>query len=168
MATYQVDTRAATTLNLGVANAPHTLTAFFNLVCPDTLQWWANNHAVITDAVAAGQLAVHLKFWNKPKEALANGNVAHRYVDYAHPQAALAFVTTIFDHQDDLRELSSGDVPQYLETHYQVKPYGNAASVQAAVDQDVVTNGVLTVPTLILDDQKYTGDSLPLLKPALA
>lgn len=167
MSTYHFDTTNATAVNLGNQAAPQSLTAIFNLVCPDTLRWWQRNHDDLITAVDAGQLQVHLKFWNKAKESLMNGNVAHGFIDYQHPQAALAFIEAVFEHQDDLRELAVDDVADYLQRTYRVTPYAQATAVQAAVDSDVIVNGVLTVPTLILDDQKYTGDSLPSLQPRL-
>lgn len=167
MAAYNFDLRDATTLNLGSTTAPHTLIAVLNLVCPDTRRWWETNWPVIDEMVELGRLQAHLKFWNKPKPALENGNLAQDAIDYTQPQAALGYVQAVFDHQDELRELPAEAVPGFLATNFNVHPQVAAKKVAAAVANDVLTNGVATVPTLIFDDRKYTGDSLPFVRPVL-
>lgn len=85
------------TLNFGKADADHELTAILNLACPDSRKWFLKNESALLNSVGTGQLLLHLKFWNKPKPSLLNGNVANWYVDYVHPNQALDFVTAFFN-----------------------------------------------------------------------
>lgn len=167
MTQFLFDVSPATALTVGQAAAPNELVAIFNLGCPDTLLWWDNNQAELLAAVAGGQLQAHFKFWSKPKDGLKNGNVAHRYLDYQRPSAALAFMRAVFADQAALRALDEAQVAQYVETQFGVSPYLHAQDVQVSVDHDVAHNDVATVPTLILNDVKYTGDTLPHLQAAL-
>ncbi|PAL01526.1 hypothetical protein B8W96_01010 [Lentilactobacillus parakefiri] len=102
------------------------------------------------------QLQVHLKFWQKPKDDLKNGNVAQRFIDYANPEAALAFINQIYDHQDELNEQPVADVADYLTTKYGVHE-SKTAEVAAQEAQD---NGLVSVPSVVLGDTAYADDTL--------
>lgn len=151
-------------INLGAPTAPHEMTAILNLGCVDTQAWWLPNADDLFAAVDAGKLSLHLKFWNKIKEPLRNGNTANGYIDYQHPKAALGYIKAVFQAQADLRELPNEAVPAYLAKTYGVKPYANADEVAASVAQEVAATGVTSIPTLILDGKRYFDDQLVPLK----
>ncbi|BDZ30299.1 thioredoxin domain-containing protein [Lactiplantibacillus sp. WILCCON 0030] len=150
----------ATTINLGQPQAPHTLTAILNLGCEDTQDWWLPNVDELFQAVDDGQLQVHLKFWNKIKEPLRNGNIANGYIDYQQPEQALTYIEAVFQGQDDLRGLANAAVPAYLEQTYGVKPYAAAAAVKQQIDQEVAANGITSLPTLIFDGKMRFDEQL--------
>jgi len=160
MSTMNFDFSDETTINLGQPTAPHTLTAILNLGCKDTQAWWLPNIEALFKAVDAGELYVHLKFWNKVKEPLRNGNLANGYIDYQHPEQALTYIEAVFQAQAVLRDLPNESVPAYLEKTYGVKPAANAAVVKATIDREVADNGITSLPTLIFDGQDYFDEQL--------
>lgn len=164
MSTSDFDNADQWTINLGQSAAPHTLTMILNLGCVDTQEWWQPNVDDLFKAVTDGQIQLHLKFWNKIKEPLINGNIANSYIDYQHPQAALVYIKAVFRQQEKLRELPHEAVPAYLEQTYGVTPYSNATAVQAKIDREVAANGVTSIPTLIFDGQMRFDESLVSLK----
>jgi len=164
MTELSFDISNKTSVNLGAPTAPHEMTAILNLGCVDTQEWWLPNADDLFAAVDAGKLSLHLKFWNKIKEPLRNGNTANGYIDYQHPQAALDYIKAVFQAQADLRELLNEAVPAYLAKTYGVKPYANADEVATSVAKEVAATGVTSIPTLILDGKRYFDDQLVPLK----
>jgi len=164
MSTVNFDHSDENTINLGQADAPHKLTMILNLGCVDTQEWWLPNVADLFKAVDEGQLQLHLKFWNKIKEPLRNGNTANGYIDYQHPQAALTYIEAVFAQQQVLRELPNEEVPAYLEKTYGVSPYPAASAVKTAIDDQVSANGITSLPTLIFDGEKRFDKQLVPLK----
>ncbi|MFD1419649.1 thioredoxin domain-containing protein [Lactiplantibacillus songbeiensis] len=157
--TFKVDPQ--TTLTYGNPQAPHELTLILNLGCVDTRDWWSPNQAALFTAIDEGQLQVHLKFWNKVKPTLLNGNVANGYVDYRHPAAALSLIKAVFQNQDPLRDADLAAVPAYLEKTYQVAPYAQADTVRQQIDREVAANGITSLPTVIYQGQAYADETLP-------
>lgn len=146
------------TLTYGSATAPHKLVAVLNLGCTASQKWWLANQANLLKAADQGQLVLHLKFWNKKKTALTNGNIAQEFIDYNDPETALRYVDAVFNNQAILRSYDCEDVPAYLEKRFGVRPYAHAEQVKHRVAQQTFQNEIATVPTLIYDDQKFTGD----------
>ncbi|MFT8909278.1 MAG: thioredoxin domain-containing protein [Lentilactobacillus diolivorans] len=148
------------TLNFGEADADHELTAILNLACPDSRKWFLENGSILLNSVGTGQLRLHLKFWNKPKPSLLNGNVANGYVDYDHPNQAFDFVTRLFQHQEQLRNQALENVELYLRDTFNVQPYELADEVAKQILAEVNQNNITSVPTIITNNRSYFDDGL--------
>lgn len=148
----------AYTLNLGDTKANHSAVIFANLGCPFCRKWFANNWAKMIQAVENHQLAIHLKFLNKPKKPLQNGNIANAYVDYSNPRAALNYVKAVFTDQDYLDNLDPQQVPEFLRSHFNVSKSVTNPNLQK-IKQEAQENGVVTVPTIFFDGIKHADSS---------
>ena len=151
------------TLNLGDSKASHNVVVFANLGCPWCKRWYVNNWRRMTQAVQQHKLAIHLKFMNKPKAPLHNGNLANAFVDYRNPKAALLYVKRVYENQVKLDQFTNDrDVTDYLESHFNVAPKVSQKTQQTIV-ADGRRNGVLTVPTIFFDGIKHpdSGWNLP-------
>ncbi|MCI1985127.1 MAG: DsbA family protein [Lactobacillus sp.] len=146
------------TLTFGHADAPHQVWAVFNLGCSETRDWFEAHFAELEKAVAAGRVQLHIQFWSKQKVPLVSGNVAHGYVDYTDPEAALDFTKAIFANLDALK--AAPDVRAYLETTYGVHHNPQTELVDAQVGQAIAEAGITSVPTIVYDGQLYFDDTL--------
>jgi len=144
-----------TTLNLGTDKAPFELTAILNLGCPYSQAWWLANEAELLRVTSAGYLNLHLKFWSKPSPLLTAGNVANTYIDYSHPDAALAYVQATFHQQDDLR--AAPDTDAYLRGTYQLAPLAASVIVAQQVVEEADRNQLSSLPSFIVNDELVAG-----------
>ena len=151
------------TLNLGDMKAAHNVVVFANLGCPWCRRWYANNWSAMIKGVQQHDLAIHLKFLDKPKAPLHNGNVANSFVDYQNPEAGLMFVKHVYQNQDILDNLSNDkDVVNFLETKLNAKPVVSSKA-KSKIVAEAKNNGVATVPTIFFDGVKHpdSGWNLP-------
>lgn len=151
------------TINLGDQQATHNVVVFANLGCPWCRRWFINNWSAMIKGIQGHDLSAHLKFMDKPKQPLHNGNVANGFVDYQNPESALQYVKKVYENQDILDNLSSDrDVINFLETHFNVKPVVSQKA-KDAIKADAKYSGVTTVPTIFFDGVKHpdSGWNLP-------
>jgi hypothetical protein len=127
-------------LSLGATTAPRKLTIVLNLGCTDSRDWFNAHIDALDAAITAGRVQAQLVFWNKQKPALANGNVANGYVDFAHQDAAAKFVRAVFTDQDPLR--AAADPAAYLEQTYGVARFAEADTAATATADAVHASGV--------------------------
>ena len=151
------------TLNLGDAKADHSVVVFANLGCPWCRRWYVNNLNQLTRSVSEHKLSAHLKFLNKPKQPLHNGNLANSFVDYSNPNEALRYVKSVYDHQAVLDQLGSDErVINFLETTFNVQNQIPKKD-QNAIVKEAKINRVKSVPTIFFDGIKHadSGWNLP-------
>ena len=148
----------AYTLNLGDTQADHDAVIFANLGCPFCRKWFANNWNKMIKAVENHQLAIHLKFLNKPKKPLQNGNTANAYVDYQNPRTALNYIKAVFENQDSLDNLNNQRVPGFLSSHFNVSKSVSSRNLQK-IEREAKDNGVTTVPTIFFDGVKHSDSN---------
>ncbi|WP_283679690.1 thioredoxin domain-containing protein [Lentilactobacillus sp. Marseille-Q4993] len=160
MTKFNFDYSDDATLNYGNQDAKTELTLILNLGCPDTRDWFNANKDDLEAAIDDGKLKIHVKFWNKDKEDLANGNVANGYVDYDDPKAAWKFIVADFENQDELDAQNLADVPAYLADKFGVKQFADRETVAAKTLAEVEANDIVSVPTVIKGDEAYFDDSL--------
>ncbi len=146
------------TLTFGRDDAAHQVWLVFNLGCEDTRDWFNATAERLEAAIEAGRIQVHLQFWSKQRVALVNGGIANCYIDYAHPQAAYAFIKAVFADQDALN--AAPDVPAYLEATYHVQRHPHAELIAAQVAEAVVEAGITSVPTVAYDGKLYYDETL--------
>ncbi|MBW1606057.1 thioredoxin domain-containing protein [Lactobacillus sp. Sy-1] len=140
------------TLNLGASNAPHQLTVVMNLSCRYCKKWWSRNSKIIENALADGQLGLHIKFWTVDKAALLIGDIAHQYVDFSQPEAAFNFVKELVRNQNQFKRCSEDQVPDYLTKNYNVTQHNSKADIEQTT-AELRKAGVRGIPTLVLDGE---------------
>ncbi|XIF20205.1 MAG: hypothetical protein AJITA_00932 [Acetilactobacillus jinshanensis] len=151
------------TLNLGDMKAAHNVVVFANLGCPWCRRWYANNWTKMIKAVREHDLSIHLKFLDKPKQPLHNGNVANGFVDYNDPEDAPLYVKHVYENQDILDNLTNDrDVIDFLRTQLNVH-VKVSSKAKDRIKSEAKDNGVKTVPTIFFDGVKHpdSGWNLP-------
>lgn len=109
------------------------------------------------------KLSAHLKFLNKPKQPLHNGNVANGFVDYNNPDDGALFVKNVYKHQDILDNLTNDkDVVNFLKTQLNAKPIVSSKA-KDKIKSEAKNSGVTSVPTIFFDGVKHpdSGWNLP-------
>ncbi|MHA8111396.1 thioredoxin domain-containing protein [Lactobacillaceae bacterium Melli_B4] len=150
------------TLTFGDGNAPHEVTVIANMACPFCRKWYENNFDKLEAEVAAGKLLAHFKFLDKDKADLQDGNLAHEYIDYAHPDQALEFVKKAYDIQPEWHRLPKDEAAEFLTSHFNVQKV-NDEQFLSAVRANIETIDVPSVPTIIYDGKSVSdsGFNLP-------
>ncbi|MEJ6401173.1 thioredoxin domain-containing protein [Nicoliella lavandulae] len=156
-----LDLSDQTTLNFGDANAPHEVTVITNLACPFCHKWFENNFDKLTQEVKAGHLLAHFKFLDKDKLDLQDGNLAHEFIDYANPEAAIKFVKAAFDNQPEWHRLPKADAEDYITSHFDVKRV-NSDEFLANVKHNIEELGAPSVPTIIYDGNQVSDSNFNL------
>lgn len=142
-------------ITIGQPDAPLTSIEFINAACPYCRKWFLKSEETMTEAVKAGQLKRIIKPFDKDKEDLQLGNLAHTYLPFDQPEIVLQTLSFLFTHQKTWRnDLTPDEFKKYIDQNLKLTPQDNAENLTAIIAEANRAN-IKFVPTIILGDHIF-------------
>ncbi|EIA20455.1 DsbA family protein [Listeria fleischmannii] len=133
---------------------------FVNLRCPYCRKWHTESREVLDRFIKDGKIELIIKPFDKEKESLLPGNVAHRYLNYDTPFETLEAIDKIYATQDEWGNLPLNDIGAYMEKELHLKEQDNQHATEAIIKEANVAN-VVFVPTVIVGDHIFDEHITP-------
>ncbi|MBC1539117.1 DsbA family protein [Listeria seeligeri] len=141
-------------IHVGDKAAPVKVMSFINLRCPFCREWNEKSQEVLTEFIQAGKIELIIKPFDKEKESLQRGNVAHRYLDYSTPEETCETINEIYSTQDEWGSLSLEEVATYMESKLGLTEQDNKAASEKIIREANEAN-VVFVPTVIVGEHIF-------------
>ncbi|MBC1886485.1 DsbA family protein [Listeria seeligeri] len=141
-------------IHVGDKAAPVKLMSFINLRCPFCREWNEKSQEVLTEFIQAGKIELIIKPFDKEKESLQRGNVAHRYLDYSTPEETRETINKIYSTQNEWGSLSLEEVATYMESKLGLTEQDNKAASEKIIREANEAN-VVFVPTVIVGEHIF-------------
>ncbi|MBC1541609.1 DsbA family protein [Listeria seeligeri] len=141
-------------IHVGDKAAPVKVMSFINLRCPFCREWNEKSQEVLTEFIQAGKIELIIKPFDKEKESLQRGNVAHRYLDYSTPEETRETINKIYSTQDEWGSLSLEEVATYMESELGLTEQDNKAASEKIIREANEAN-VVFVPTVIVGEHIF-------------
>ncbi|MBC1428721.1 DsbA family protein [Listeria seeligeri] len=141
-------------IHVGDKAAPVKVMSFINLRCPFCREWNEKSQEVLTEFIQAGKIELIIKPFDKEKESLQRGNVAHRYLDYSTPEETRETINKIYSTQDEWGSMSLEEVATYMESKLGLTEQDNKAASEKIIREANEAN-VVFVPTVIVGEHIF-------------
>ncbi|WP_088815150.1 MULTISPECIES: DsbA family protein [Listeria] len=141
-------------------NAKVKVMSFVNLRCPYCRKWHTDSRKVLDRFVRDGKIELIIKPFDKEKEKLQPGNVAHRYLNYDTPFETWEVIDKIYATQDEWGNLPLHEVASYMEDKLQLKEQNNEEATAAIIEEANRAN-VVFVPTVIVSEHIFDEHITP-------
>ncbi|MBF2599100.1 DsbA family protein [Listeria seeligeri] len=141
-------------IHVGDKAAPVKVMSFINLRCPFCREWNEKSQEVLTEFIQSGKIELIIKPFDKEKESLQRGNVAHRYLDYSTPEETRETINKIYSTQDEWGSLSLEEVATYMESKLGLTEQDNKAASEKIIREANEAN-VVFVPTVIVGEHIF-------------
>lgn len=141
-------------LVIGNLDAPKTIVEFINLRCPYSKEWFEKSKETLDSYVADGRVKRVIKLFDKEKESLQRGNVAHHYLPLDNPQKSYDLITELFKTQDTWKDLTLDEVAAYMEKTFSLTDVSDKTYINSIIAEANAAN-IQFVPTVIIDDHIF-------------
>ncbi|MBC1484274.1 DsbA family protein [Listeria sp. FSL L7-1485] len=141
-------------IHVGDKEAPVKVMSFINLRCPYCREWNEKSKDVLTEFIQAGKIELIIKPFDKEKESLQRGNVAHRYLDYSTPEKTRETINKIYSTQGDWGNLSLEEVATYMEATLGLTEQDNKEASEKIIREANEAN-IVFVPTVIVGEHIF-------------
>ncbi|WP_409022840.1 DsbA family protein [Dellaglioa sp. P0083] len=141
-------------LVIGNSDAPKTIVEFINLRCPYSKEWFEKSKETLDSYVADGRVKRVIKLFDKEKESLQRGNVAHHYLPLDNPQESYDLITELFKTQDTWKDLTLDEVAAYMEKTFSLTDVSDKTYINTIIAEANAAN-IQFVPTVIVDDHIF-------------
>lgn len=152
--TFQIDKITyQDAIKLGKDTAKVKIVEYYNLACPDALNYQEQFAFFLDPLIKTGQVQRILKHYNKSSPRLQKGNSVHDYINYDDQEAAYTFVDQYLRSQDTWASLALEEIDAYLADQGLIQQDNSALA--ARVFEEAQAVGVGAVPTVFIDDQAF-------------
>lgn len=148
-------------IKLGKDTARVKIVEYYNLACPDALNYQEQFAFFLDPLVQTGQVQRILKHYNKTSPRLQKGNIVHDYINYVEQENAYSMVDQYMRSQNDWAQLDLDKIEAYLVQQGLVKQDNN--ELAARVFEEAQAVGVGAVPTIFVGDQAFVETVDPTL-----
>ncbi|MEY8371834.1 thioredoxin domain-containing protein [Aerococcaceae bacterium 50-4] len=152
--TFQIDKITyQDAIKLGEDTAKVKVVEYYNLACPDALDYQEHFAFFLDPLVKTGQVQRILKHYNKTSPRLQKGNLVHDYIDYSNQKAAYALVDQYMRLQNDWAQFNSDELAAYLTNQGLIQEDNSELAAQVFEEAQAV--GVGAVPTIFIEGQAF-------------
>ncbi|WP_099223131.1 DsbA family protein [Listeria costaricensis] len=134
--------------------------SFVNLRCPFCRKWHQDSRDVLAKFIDEGKIELVIKPFDKEKESLQPGNVAHKYLNYETPFETLVAIDRIYETQDEWGNLPLEEVAAFMEEKLGLTRQNNEQAEQAIIQEAGEAN-VVFVPTVIVGEHIFDEHITP-------
>ena len=140
-------------IKLGKDTAKVKVVEYYNLACPDALNYQEQFAFFLDPLIRTGQVQRILKHYDKTSPRLQKGNLVHDYIDYDNQEAAYTMADQYLRSQNDWARLDLDKVEAYLAQQGRVQQ--DNSELAARVFEEAQAVGVGAVPTIFIEDQAF-------------
>ncbi|MDK1725980.1 DsbA family protein [Dellaglioa algida] len=141
-------------LVIGDPNAPKTIVEFINVRCPYSKEWFEKSKETLDGYIANGKVKRVIKLFDKEKESLQRGNIAHHYLPLDNSQKSYDLITELFKTQETWKDFTLEEVATYMEETFNLTDVSDQVAIDAIINEANAAH-IQFVPTVIVDDHIF-------------
>lgn len=142
-------------LVLGDEKAPVKIEVFLNYACPYCATFYQLVDEVLPKFIDAGQVAVIVKHYDKPREMLLPGTLINANLDYSNPERTLQIISELFKNQQTWDKYSNFEIKKYIEEKYGLKEEFSNIDRSLSITAEAIERNVKMVPTVFIDELEF-------------
>lgn len=143
-------------LTIGDDNAPLKFEAFINLACPGSKKFYEVAMKILPTYIEDKKIQFIVKLYDKPREELLPGTLAHLCLEYDQPEKTLSIIKSLLETQSEWVELNDKEIKKLLITKYDLHEEEIEANteISLAITAEAIKRDVKMVPSLFINNVK--------------